>query len=128
MDDAGGFDVCGKLITCINDVYHQPSAGELSMCLCQQIQTVNNKIELGDDGLLLKVIRQVSDIVISQCGFAAALCVPNNTFAHAIVELLFDSLGGKQLRVTHDVLLYSIRFVHISDGVSEQEGQARFTE
>ncbi|MCY1359212.1 hypothetical protein D9M69_457690 [compost metagenome] len=51
------------------------------------------------------MVGQKADVVEGQCGFAAALGMPDNPLLDAFIECSFDGLGGEELRVTHDVLV-----------------------
>jgi len=120
----GCLDVAGEGFACVNSVHGQATAGKFALCLDEQVDAVNDEVELGDDAPLLEIIGQKARIVVGQRGLAAALGVPDDSLAHPGIELALNRLGGEELGVTHDVLLQAVGFVHIDQGVFQQERQA----
>ena len=105
-----GFDIAGKVLASADGVHRQAATGKLPLRLYEQIETINNEVELGNDTAALEIVGQKVDVVIGQRGFATALGMPDNPFANTGVQLFFNRLGGKELRVTHDVLVLAIGF------------------
>ena len=62
----------------------------------------------------------------SQCCFTRTLCMPDNTFFHAIFQFCFNGLGRKVLGIAHGMLLelnltLIISFFHVNQAISEHK-------
>src|SRR5690606_41922141 len=104
MDYLGRFDVSGEVFPGIDSVDNQAACCELPVGLGQQINTIDNKVELGNDQFSLKVVCQIADIVVRKGRLTAALSMPDDALAHPFIQFLFDGLSSKKLRIPHDVL------------------------
>ena len=108
----GCFDIVSKILSSADGVHRQTATGKLPLRLYEQVETINNKVELGDDAAALEIVGQKVDVVIGQRGFSTALGMPDNPFANTGIQLLFNRPGGKDLRLTHHMLVLAIGFVH----------------
>ena len=108
-----GFDVARKRFAAVDGVHHQAATGEFALCLNEQIQPVNNEIELRNDAFALEVIGEEAGVVVRQCGFAAALGVPDDALLNPGIEFFLDGFGGKKLGVAHHMFLQAVTLVHV---------------
>lgn len=77
---------------------------------------------------MLEVVRQEMDIVVSQCCFTAALCVPNDAFFKPLIQFFFKRFGCKDLRVAHDVFFDTLCLSNVSQGIFQDKSQPSATE
>jgi hypothetical protein len=54
-------------------------------------------------------------------GLAATLRMPDDSVAYSGIEFSLDCLGGKKLRVTHDVFLLTVNLIYIGQGILQKE-------
>ena len=101
----GGLQVVHKFVARVDFVHHEPAAAEFFRRLNEQVQPVHNEIELRHDAPVAEIMRQEFHIVIGQGCFAAALGMPDDAFAHAGIQFLFNGPGGEKLRIAHHMLL-----------------------
>ena len=95
---------------------NKAAATKLATGLCHKTDAVHDEVELRDNIFRPEVIGQVVNIVICQSRLATTLSVPDNTFPGAVFDSLLDSLGSKDLRITHDVLFITcIGVVNVCD-------------
>jgi len=109
----GRFDVTGEGLSAIDGVYRQPPAGELALCLNEQVDSIHDEIEFWDDDPALEIIGEKVCVVVGQCGLAAALCVPDDSFSNTGIEFPFNGFGGEELWIAHDMFAHAIRLVYI---------------
>ena len=89
------------------------------------------KVKFGNDVFLLKVIRQIPDIVKSESCFSAPLRMPNNSLLDSVFNRFFYSFGSKNLRIAHDMFFQSVRLcfgssLYISNAILEKHSKTIF--
>src|SRR5690606_9297441 len=57
VDHLVRFDIAGKCVPRVDRMDGQAASGEFTLGLLQQVEPVDNKVELGNDLLLLEVVR-----------------------------------------------------------------------
>ena len=106
----------------------EATGSEFAGGLDEEVDTIDDEVELGNDSLLLVVVGQEMDVVVGEGGFSASLSMPDEASGDSLVEILLDCLGGEELRVAHDVLLVADLLFHVSDAVAEEELKSRRAE
>ena len=102
----------------------ESAVAKLSGGLYQQIQSVDDKVELRNDSLLLVVVGQVVDIVEGEGGLSAALSVPDDSPALVRLQMALYGFCREYLGVPHDMLLNGSLAANIGDSVAEEKGDA----
>ena len=101
----------------------EPATSEFALRLNEQIDTINDEVELGNDAPTLEVVGEKASVVVRQRGLAAALRVPDDALPYACIKFLLNCLGCEELGITHDVLLQPVGLVDIGERILQHEGK-----
>ena len=106
-----------EIILGVNRIDNKAALGELLLCLLHKGKAVNDEEELRDNALFGVILSQEFHVVVCECGFSAALCVPDDSFSDILIQGFLYSLRSEYLRVTHDMLLESVRLINVADSI-----------
>lgn len=110
-------------------MHDEATAAKFTAGLKQEVDPIYDEVELGNDCLFPEIVGEVVDVVVGESGLTAALGVPNDPFACAVLDGLLNRLGREDLRVTHHVFLVaSIGSMHVGDAEFQQELETVSTE
>ena len=66
------------------------------------------------------------NVIKGERGFSASLRVPDDSFLGAVLNRSLNCSSGKELRISHDVLLDPLLFFNISESVFQKHRQSVF--